>query len=291
MSDDNWLVPADNNTMAVSEQMKKDAQATAGATEPGAPQLPFLYLAQPDAKVVVERRACAGGDFVVLKGEDDTPIGPSAKFIVMGHHVRFKYQVERIDGKKKMLDTVWDAARDFMTPAQAEQADLRDWNNPRKAKPYSSFLLVHVGDGKIDPHGLGFIRFRTDGMAAKAGRALSDAVENKRIRGVPIFAQVWEFSAKLEENSHGGSKFVPHTKYAATVDSGRDEYAKLREIWEQSKAFHERLRADVYGQDAELAAAADAAKVADVPKASGKSPYEEYATSVGGDDNDSEIPF
>lgn len=228
------IVPS-NQQQAITPQMRADAQAAQASIEASGGG-PYLYLAQPSAKVVVERQTCRGGEYVIIDGDRDINVGSKCMVIVVSQHVRFKHTVKEIKNGKETTRTVWDAAREAMTEAQAAQADM-DWSDPRSAKPYNSFFLVHTTADAVDPYSVKIVRYKTDGLAAKPGKKWVDAIANQQVRGVPMFAQVWELGSELVDTGHNSKMFIPTFKYVGGLDSNHPAYATLKESHQHAEAM------------------------------------------------------
>ncbi|MBK9976197.1 MAG: hypothetical protein IPP14_15635 [Planctomycetes bacterium] len=236
----NGMVPYDESKLAITPEMRADAAAAAGSLEGGGGG-PYLYLVQADATAVTERNEGKGGDWLV-SGVGETPVnvGQHPLVIVLSQHVRFRYETKDNEGNLKL---VWDVARDTMTDAQAAQADL-DWKDPKAAKPYNAYMLLHVGDdGVIDPHKIGPFRYRATALGAKDSKKWVDDLGNAAAKGLPPFACVWELGSVLTDTGYKSKKLAMTHKLNATLPSSHPDYVKLRESWQAAQVAKKQQKA------------------------------------------------
>lgn len=238
------LVPYEEGKFQVTPEMRADAAAAAGTLEGGGGG-PYLYLLQADATAVTERNEGRGGDWLV-SGVGETPInvGQAPLVIVLSQHVRFRYEVkENPNDPKSEWKLVWDVARDAMNDAQAAQADL-DWKDPRAAKPYNAYVLLHVAaNGDIDPHRIGPFRYRATALGAKDSKKWVDDLGNAAAKGLPPFACVWELGSVLTDTGYKSKKLAMTHKLKATLPSTHPDYAKLRESWQAAQVAKKQQKA------------------------------------------------
>lgn len=224
------IVPADESgDLQISDEMKKDAAASVANMD--VRERPYLYLCNPDAKVVVERKEAAAGDFVILgAGDKAINLGEKPMFIVLSQHKRFSYY----EGRGQDRKLVWDVHSEALNDQQAAQADLK-WSDPRSAKPYDAYMLLHLTGEAIDPHKVGPISFKSSAHTAKCSREWISAIVAQASRGVPAFAAVWQLEGYLADTGHGSSRFrFKHTAAGGIPDS-HEAYPLLKESWQHAQ--------------------------------------------------------
>lgn len=234
------LVPYEEGKFQVTPEMRADAAAAAGTLEGGGGG-PYLYLLQADATAVTERNEGRGGDWLVSGvGENPINVGQAPLVIVLSQHVRFRYETKDNEGNMKL---VWDVARDAMNDAQAAQADL-EWKDPRAAKPYNAYVLLHVGaKGDIDPYRIGPFRYRATALGAKDSKKWVDDLGNAAAKGLPPFACVWELGSVLTDTGYKSKKLAMTHKLKATLPSTHPEYQKLKESWQAAQVAKKQQKA------------------------------------------------
>lgn len=282
--DDGFIVPVGNDgELAVTDEMRQDAAASVANMEV---TQPYLYLANADAKVVVEREEARAGDFVILgAGESAINLGKEAMFICISHHVRFNYY----EGKGSDRKFVWDCAREAMNDEQARQADL-DWSDPRSARPYDSYTLIHVAGSEIDPHGVGPIRWKSSANSAAESKKFKQAIVNTANKGVPAFSAVWLFKGRLKDTGHGGKKYTWDAHLAGAIPAGSEAYTKLKETWQHEQIALNKAKMQTHTGDTEPTAREQKA-VASVREQFTDSDAYDYTTRDLPEYGDEDAPF
>lgn len=276
----NLIVPMDEGQFIITEQMRKDAAAAAGDIESEG-RLPHLYLCQATSDLVRQKKA-NDGDYVISTGDDSIAnVGPAPLFIVLAAQTRYHMQENAVNNEgKKYRKTVWDAAKGELTPAQ--DADV----GAKRAKRYTAFILIHVGDTKIDPHGMGPVSFRAKGMNTLAGMKWADAVANVLVRGAPPYSVAWMLGCTLEDSTQGDGKWNVLT-YAGPrgLKLSDPTAAKLRESWQHAQAINARNKKHVItnvveGEEEHVAALADQAAEQPEDSGYGDEPEGDYSTKL-----------
>ena len=227
----NFITPTSKDgQIQVTDQMRADAAASVANIEAGGG--PYLYgPANADAKVVIERQEAEAGDFVVLGlGDKAVNLGKTPMFIVLSQHRRHSYS----EGAGKDRKLIWDAARTELTNAQAEQVDL-DWSNPRSARPYDSYMLLHVSKDGIDPNKIGPFRFKSSAHTATASKEWLSSIVGNAARGVPMFSCVWQLVGHMKDTGHGSSKYSFKATNVGNVSDEHPAYPKLKASWQHAQ--------------------------------------------------------
>ena len=250
----NFITPTSKDgQIQVTDQMRADAAASVANIEAGGG--PYLYgPANADAKVVIERQEAEAGDFVVLGlGDKAVNLGKTPMFIVLSQHKRFAYW----QGSDSDKNLVWDAAQTALTDAQAAQADL-DWSDPRSARPYDSYMLLHVGKDGMDPKQIGPFRFKSSANTASDSKKWLSSIVGNASRGVPMFACVWQLEGYLKDTGHRSSKYSFKATNVGNVGESHPAYKKLKASWQHAQQMLGQSKSSGYAGGGDDEAIADA---------------------------------
>lgn len=229
-----FIVPvAEGGQIQVTDEMRRDAAATAAGMEGGGQV--YLYLCQSTSKVVKKRKEAQDADYIINGfGEKAVVLGKTCNVIVLSQCVRMCYEVK--DESTGESRVVWDVPRDSMTDEQAAQADL-PWEDPRAAKPYNAFMLLHVGQEGLDPHNIGPFSFHGKGLSAKPAKKWVTDILNAAARGVPAFSIVWQLGS-VEVGGKKDTMWNAMThKQVGTIPGSHPLYAKLKTSWQHAQAL------------------------------------------------------
>lgn len=258
------IIPAgQESAMQVSEEARRAAQQAAAALE--GVKRAYVYLCNADAKVVTERKEAEPGDFVVIGARDKSVnLGKTPMFIVLSQHVRHAHYVKE-NNKNKL---VWDVAKDALTPEQAAIVK-NDW---KSAKPYDSYMLLHVSDKGLDPYRLGPVSFKSSAHTCDASQTWLQSLASMAKVGVAPFSSIWELKGVLEDTGYGAMKYTFQIRYVGFIGPNDPAYKKLADSWQAEAGAKASAKAttftggvnedDVIVDDDHYAEMADAAKPA-----------------------------
>jgi hypothetical protein len=232
------IIPAGQESqIQVSEEAREAARQAAAALE--GVKVAYVYLCNADAKVVTDRKEAQAGDFVVIGARDrSVNLGKTPMFIVLSQHVRHAHYVKENNRNK----LVWDVARDALT---AEQAAIvkNDW---KSAKPYDSYMLLHVSNEGLDPHRLGPVSFKSSAHTCDASQTWLQSLSGKAKVGVAPFSSIWELKGVLEDTGYGAQKYTFQIRYVGCVGPNDPAYKKLAESWQAEAGAKARAKATTF---------------------------------------------
>lgn len=291
MTTDFAIVPAgQESAMQVSKEARDVALAAASSIETTAGG-PYMYLVQADS-TAVDRGEGTGGDWLVAGLGDDKVVnlGKNPMVIVVGHQIRYVQTRKDETGQKRVVFNLpWEEMN-----ADQQRATEIDWKQPDAAKPVDSFMLLHVTDKGIDPHGIKAFNYQPKPGSAKDGGKWAAGLKAVAKRPVPIapFAAIWRLGsikAEYEVEGRKVKKLAMTHEYHGAIDSRTPAWKGLHESWKSSGQAFASMNASESDQyekmaDQEAERIVDVAPVEDGPAdytASRDSGYgDEYATSL-----------